>query len=40
MEDMGGKGLKGIDFGSDILTACNKDTPQNISDYIELKSLV
>ena len=37
---MGGEGLKRIDFGSDILTASNKDTPQNISYYIELKSLV
>ena len=40
MGDMGGEGLKRIDFGSDILTASNKDTPQNISYYIELKSLV
>ena len=40
MGDMRGKGLRRIDFGSDILTASNKDTPENISDYIELKSLV
>ena len=27
MKDMGGEGLKRIDFGSDIITTCNKDTP-------------